>query len=302
VVGYHGGGNGKGLDYAQTLQEPGTTFGPFVGVAALLNGVRMDQPVNGTSPQTIGGIPMQNPSNVQCSPCSLRKALQNPVNTAIASIAHRIGTQNVVDAASLLGIPVELRGKPTMTSTPGSAPDTRIALGMGSTFVRPIDLASAYATLAADGVRTTPHFVKRVEDNAGKVRFQEQLSLQQAIPPKIARSITEALTQPVGPALRPGTRPYGDSGATAKAWMAGYTADLATVVWMGSDQLKPIKNKEGKDILPTNEPATIWQATHSTQKPPTPTPAPPPPPPPPLPPPNRPSSSHPLTHLRHPIR
>jgi membrane peptidoglycan carboxypeptidase len=273
VVAYHGGGNGKGLDYAQTLQEPGTSFGPFVGVAALLFGIGLDTPVNGTSPQTIGGIPMQNPAGLQCSPCSLRKALQNPVNTAIAAIAYKVGTAKVAWAASQLGIPTELRGKPTMTAKAGEDPDTRIALGMGSTFVRPIDMAAAYGTLAADGVRTTPHFVKRVEDSSGQIRYQEQLSLTQAIPPKIARSITESLAEDhlrVRPdqstAVRPGTRPFGDTGATAKAWMTGYTSDLATVVWMGSDQLKPIKNKDGKDITALGEPATIWRAVMEAYK------------------------------------
>ncbi|TCO56855.1 transglycosylase domain-containing protein [Actinocrispum wychmicini] len=266
VVAYSGGGNGRGLDYAQTLQEPGTTFGPFVGVAAMLDGMRPDQPVNGWSPQTIGGIPMQNPAGVTCSPCSLRKAMAKPVNTAIASVALRTGTQKVVDAAVQLGIPQELHGKPTMTAKPGDEPDTRIALGMGSTFVRPIDLATAYATLAADGVRTSTHFVKRVEDGAGNVRYREQLSSQQAIPPKVAWSVTDALSEAgdeahVKAAIRPGTRPYGDAGANAKAWLAGYTRNLATVVWMGSDQLKPIRNKDGKDITPLAEPAAIWRAT-----------------------------------------
>lgn len=272
VVAYSGGGNGRGLDYAQTPQEPGTTFGPFVGVAAMLDGMRPDQPVNGSSPQTIGGIPMQNPAGVTCSPCTLRKALTRQANTAIASVALRTGTLNVVDAAAKLGIPAELRGKPTMTAKPGDEPDTRIALGMGSTSVRPIDLTNAYATLAADGVKTLPHFVKRVEDGVGNVRYREQLSPQQVIPPKIAWSITDALTETgaennMNAAIRPGTRPYGDAGANAKAWLAGYTRDLATVVWMGSDQLKPIKNKSGQDIAPMAEPATIWRAATEAYKP-----------------------------------
>jgi membrane peptidoglycan carboxypeptidase len=280
VVAYHGGGNGKGLDYAQTLQEPGTTFGTFVGVAAMLNGYRLDLPISGYSPQTIGGIPMQNPPGVTCPQCTLRKALAKPVNTAIAWMADKIGTGNVVDAAVKLGIPAELRGKPTMTGKPGEDPDTRIALGMGSTFVRPIDLASAYGTLAAGGVRNSPHFVKRVEDNRGNVRYEEQRAPTRAIPQKVADSVTDALIDTsdedrlrahpdVPTAVRPGTRPYGDSGATAKAWMAGYTPDLATVVWMGSDQLKPIKNKDGKDIGALNEPATIWRSVMESYKAPT---------------------------------
>jgi membrane peptidoglycan carboxypeptidase len=273
VIAYHGGGNGKGLDYAQTPQEPGTVFGPVVGVAALQQGVRLDTSIDGSSPRTIGGIPMQNPNGIQCSPCTLRRALQLPINTAIAGIAFKVGTFNVAEAAYLLGIPNELRGKPTMSQKPGEEPDTRIAIGTGSTIARPIDIASAYATLAAEGVRTTPHFVDRVEYNSGNVRYRTALSLQQTIPPRVARDVTQALAegsvraraeQPT--AIRTGVRPFGDSGAVAKAWFAGYTRDLATVVWMGSDQLKPIKNKSGQDITPDGEPTTIWRATMESYK------------------------------------
>jgi membrane peptidoglycan carboxypeptidase len=265
VMAYHGGGNGIGLDYAQSQQEAGTTFGTFVAVAALRQGYRVDHPVDGGSPRTIDGIPFQNPAGVTCSSCTMRKALQQPVNTAMAAFASLVGTTAVADAAFQLGIPRELRGKPSLVEKPGKEPDTRIAIGSGSTTVRTIDMARAYSTLAANGVRTTPHFVNRVEDITGTVRYNANLSLTQAIPPQIAQSVTEALSysrlasgRPV--ATRPGTRPYGDDGATAKAWMVGYTSDIVTAVWMGADKLLPIKNKAGKDITAGGEPSVIWRA------------------------------------------
>jgi membrane peptidoglycan carboxypeptidase len=265
VMTYHGGGNGIGLDYAQSQQEAGTTFGTFVAVAALRQGYRIDQPVDGGSPRMIDGIPFQNPAGVTCSSCTMRKALQQPVNTAMAAFTSLVGTSAVADAAFQIGIPRELRGKPSLVEKAGKEPDTRIAIGSGSTTVRTIDMARAYSTLAANGVRTTPHFVSRVEDINGTVRYNANLSLTQAIPPRIAQSVTEALSysrltsgQPV--ATRPGTRPYGDDGATAKAWMVGYTSDIATAVWMGADKLLPIKNKAGKDITAGGEPSVIWRA------------------------------------------
>jgi membrane peptidoglycan carboxypeptidase len=269
VIAYHGGGNGKGLDYAQTPQEPGTSFGPFVGVTALINGFGLNSPVDGGSPRTIGGIPMQNPPGVECSPCSLRKALQQPVNTALAGLANKLQPEFVAETAYRLGLPRELRGKLTL----GDKLDTRIAIGTGSTMARPIDMAAAYSTLAADGVRTTPHFVDRVEYSSGNVRYRATLDPKQVVPPRAARGVTEALSETklrVAPdqltAVRPGIRPYGENGAVAKAWMLGYTKDLATVVWMGSDQLKPIKNKDGLDITPSGEPATIWRAAMEAYK------------------------------------
>ncbi|WP_173142443.1 transglycosylase domain-containing protein [Kibdelosporangium persicum] len=261
VLAYHGGGNGVGLDYAQSPQEAGTTFGTFVAVAALRQGYRLDHPLNGSSPRMIDGIPFQNPADVRCSPCTLRTSLQLQASTASAALASQVGVGAVADAAYQLGIPRELRGKPSL----GKDPDTRIAVGSGSTTVRTFDMASAYATLAAGGVRTSPHFVSRVEDIAGNVRYNATVSLSQVISPKIAYSVTTALTSVdlasgLTAAIRPGTRPYGDDGGTAKAWMVGYTKDIVTAVWLGADKILRIKNKEGKDITALGEPATIWRA------------------------------------------
>ncbi|MET0234523.1 MAG: transglycosylase domain-containing protein [Kibdelosporangium sp.] len=265
VLTYHGGGNGIGLDYAQSPQEAGTTFGTFVAVAALRQGYRLDRTVDGGSPRMIDGIPFQNPPGVSCSPCTLRKALRQPVNTAMAALTSLVSTTAVADAAFQLGIPRELRGKPSLAEQPGKAPDTRIAIGSGSTTVRTIDMARAYATLAAAGVRTVPHFVSRVEDITGTARYNAVPSLTQALAPQIADSVTDALSYSElssgrSVAIRPGTRPYGDDGATAKAWMVGYTPDIVTAVWMGADKLTPIKNKSGKDITAVDEPAAIWRA------------------------------------------
>lgn len=256
VLAYHGGGNGVGLDYAQSPQDAGTTFGTFVAVAALRQGFRLDHPLDGSSPRMVDGIPFQNPQGVRCSPCSLRSSLGMQANTASAELTSQVGVGAVAEAAFQLGISRELRGKPAF----GKDPDTRIAVGGGSTSVRPIDMARAYATLAADGVRTTPHFISRVEDIDGNIRYNATPLLTQAIPPKIADAVTFSLTRTQGAFTRPGTRSYGDDGANAKAWMVGYTREIVTVVWMGADKIIAIKNKENKDITAYGEPTTIWSA------------------------------------------
>ncbi|ALG12976.1 hypothetical protein AOZ06_44455 [Kibdelosporangium phytohabitans] len=265
VLAYHGGGNGIGLDYAQSPQEAGTTFGTFVAVAALRLGFRLDTPLDGGSSRMVDGIPFRNPAGVRCSPCDVRDSLQRQVNTASAALTSKIGTAAVADAAYQLGIPHELRGKPTLTEAAGKQPDTRIAVGSGATRVRTLDMAHAYATLAADGVRTSPHFVSQVQDIEGNNRYNATLSATQVMPPKVAAAVTANLPQvPLAngqaAAIRPGVRAYGDEGATAKAWMTGYTRDIATAVWIGADKVMPLKNKEGKDITALGEPATMWRA------------------------------------------
>ncbi|WP_308200211.1 transglycosylase domain-containing protein [Kibdelosporangium philippinense] len=256
VLAYHGGGNGVGLDYAQSPQDAGTTFGTFVAVAALRQGFRPDHPLDGTSPRMIDGIPFQNPAGVRCSPCSLRASLGIQANTASAELASQVGVGAVAEAAHQLGIARELRGKPAF----GADPDTRIAVGGGSTSVRTIDMAHAYATLAANGMRTTPHFVSRVEDIDGNTRYNATLPTLQAIPSRIAQTVIFGLERDQGAFVRPGVRAFGDGGANAKAWMVGYNFDIVTAVWMGADRIIAIKNKEGRDITPAGEPTTIWRA------------------------------------------
>ena len=59
--------------------------------------------------------------------------------------------------------------------------------------VSPLDMATVFATFAADGVRHDPVFIKRVEDSSGKVIFEDKGEGVRAIDPQIARTVTDVL-------------------------------------------------------------------------------------------------------------
>jgi membrane peptidoglycan carboxypeptidase len=63
ILAYYGGNDGVGLDYAQVLKQPGSTFKPFVMTAALQQHppIGIGTEYNGTSPQTFGALTVSTP-------------------------------------------------------------------------------------------------------------------------------------------------------------------------------------------------------------------------------------------------
>lgn len=79
------------------------------------------------------------------------------------------GPQAIADAAHDAGIPMTIPGgvEGTTLSHEGGEPEGGIVLGQYQS--RVIDMASAYATLAASGTFHEPFFVQRVETADGDV-------------------------------------------------------------------------------------------------------------------------------------
>jgi len=128
-------------------------------------------------------------------------------------------------------------------------------------------MASAYATLAADGERHAPYFVDRVEDRHGKLMFNFTPKGERAVSVDNARVETQVLSQVVqrgtGTAARmPEWGVAGKTGTTddyTNAWFVGYTPTLATAVWMGSpDGDVPMRNVGGIRVFGGTYPARIW--------------------------------------------
>ena len=128
-------------------------------------------------------------------------------------------------------------------------------------------MASAYATLAADGEHHSPYVVDRVEDRDGKVIFRNQPKGERAISPQVARQVNEVLTQVVqrgtGTAARvSGWDVGGKTGSTdnnTNAWFVGYTRTLATAVWMGAPEGDiSMRNVNGVTVYGGTYPAQIW--------------------------------------------
>ncbi len=281
---YGGGGQPGAFDYADAPQPAGSSFKPFVALAGLEQNRGLGELYDGSSPRTIAGTTFANNPGVRCDDplhCSLREAMIKSVNTVFVDLGVKVGVGKVAQAAYQAGIPRQINGQPTLRS-PGGGIDAGISLGMYP--VRTTDMAGAYATFANDGMRTPPHFVDKVIDNAtGEVVRDFTPRPQTAFDPNdaehntnLAANVTEALLpvadhsgvplsghRPV--ASKTGTHQYGqgDSPDNEKAWMVGYTPQISTAVSMSAGDAQnpvlPLRDANGNPVFGATLPGHIWQ-------------------------------------------
>ncbi|MBO0850706.1 MAG: penicillin-binding protein, partial [Pseudonocardia sp.] len=137
--------------------------------------------------------------------------------------------------------------------------------------VTPVDLASAFATIAAGGVYHQPHLVTKVTTSDDRVLYEAVSPDQRRFSEQVARNVTEGmlgvptydkLGLPSGQAVaaKTGTVQSRFEGQNNDAWIAGFTPKVATVVWIGTDQNSPIKNSKGAPIYGNMLPGSIWKS------------------------------------------
>jgi penicillin-binding protein 1A len=257
------GSNGNGYDVATGRggggRQPGSSFKAVVLMAALENGFSPNDTIDGTAPCTISlpGAPPYVAINAEqgAGVMSVMDATVNSVNCAYIRLGVDVGLPKVVDMAHRLGIPAGVK----LSATP--------SLSIGSYEVTPLDMASVYSTLAAEGVHRSPTFVAKVTDTTGATLFQASSSGTQVVSPQITRVATQALQAVVqrgtGTAAQLSDRPVaGKTGTTdnlANAWFVGYTPHLVAAVWMGSPTGQvPMHGVGGVEVFGGTYPARIF--------------------------------------------
>ncbi|MDN5933339.1 MAG: penicillin-binding protein, partial [Pseudonocardia sp.] len=185
IVAYYGGSDGQGLDYAgQGLRPPGSSFKPFVLAAAMEAdpSIGLGSTYDGSSGQTLAGTVVDNSEGFDCARCTVQTAMTKSINTIFYQLGLEAGPQNVIDVAHAAGIPENL------------VTEARGGVALGDQVVHPVDMASAYATLAAGGVYNEPYLVSRVTAADGRVLYERAESAgEQRIPQPIARNVTESM-------------------------------------------------------------------------------------------------------------
>lgn len=243
-------------------RQPGSSFKVFTLVTALQQGMSPAAIVDGSTPCSIpnpGGTPNPwQPSNFEgemFGTMTLSDATAHSVNCAYARLALAVGLGNVAQTAHAMGITAHLNVVPSMT--------------LGTNDVTPLQMASAYATLAADGVYHQPHLVDQVDRPDGSVLLRNAVVAKRVMPAQIAREATQVLQQVVTSgtgtaAAVPGRQIAGKTGTAENyqdAWFVGYAPNLATAVWMGDPAgERPMRGVGGIDVVGGSYPARIWSA------------------------------------------
>lgn len=219
----------------QGLRQPGSGFKLFTLLAAYEAGYGPNDTVDGSSPcyvkfgsnTALLKQPIQNDEGEAGGPISVTSATALSVNCAFIRIAHEVGLSKVVEMAHRLGLQETFALNPSLV------------IGAEETTV--LEMASAYATLADDGMYHQPQFVDHIVDGSGQTIFNADKAGKRVLDPQISREAVQTLRAVVqygtgGAALLPDRVVVGKTGTTehnTDAWFNGITPQLATSVWMG---------------------------------------------------------------------
>ncbi len=225
---------------SRALRQPGSAFKPFVYLEALRSRRYTTATLLDDSPEVEGDWKPENAHGADghLGRVTMRHALAHSLNLPSVKLIRDITPRKVAELARLLGI-----------SSPMSETSS---LALGASGVTPLELAAAYSTLAAGGVRRGPWLVKKVVNRHGRELPLAGRIGTPVIAPEEAFLITSLMRSVVSEgtgkeALTLKMPLAGKTGTTddAKdAWFAGYSTRIAAVVWVGYDEPRPIGKRE----------------------------------------------------------
>lgn len=234
-------------------RQMASVFKPFVYAAAIAAGysptLRLsDQPLH----LNVGGRDWtpQNDDDEYHDSVTMRQALAASSNVAAVRLASMVGLSRIIDQARRLGV----RGPiPTVPS-----------VVLGSLEATPLEVTTAYATLATLGIQPQPRLVTRVLDARGRVVWEPKTTARRALDASVAYTVDDMLKDVVDSGTAKSVRETGYRGVAAgktgtsngpaDLWFVGYTPDLVGTIWLGFDQrVTIVPNAESGAIA-----APIW--------------------------------------------
>lgn len=239
----------------QAYRQPGSSFKTFVLTTAIDQGMPPYYSIDSNSPVTIPSKPpwtVSNDEGTGSGMMSLDAATWNSVNAVYARLAWAIGIKNIAKTAKRMGITTPLPNYPS--------------IALGSVGCTPLEMASAYGTLATGGTHYDPIEVTKVLDRNGQVIYQAKPDGSQVVRPQVARVVTDVLrgviqqgTATAADIGRPAAGKTGTSQLNRDNWFVGYTPQLVTAVWVGYKTEKTIY-VDGSKGFGGSTAAPIWAA------------------------------------------
>ena len=188
VVAMYGGADYQARQFSAATDATipaGSTFKPFALIAALQQGISTHTTFDGSSPMkdaSLGITRLENYANQSFGTIDLRKATASSINTAYIRLNAKITPTATRDAAVAAGLPADTLGL-----------GTEITNVLGTSSPHVIDVANAYASIAAEGRRAAPYLVKRVTSPAIDVDYTMAPQVVEAFSKDVAADTIDAM-------------------------------------------------------------------------------------------------------------
>ena len=266
-------------------RQPGSSFKPFVYAAAFKKGytpstvlwdIKTEFNTNcsssGNQERDLYGLKCYHPQNYDGQyrgQVSLRSALAQSLNIPSVKLLYLAGLKSSLQTAKDLGI------------TTLNEPDRYgLSLVLGGGEVTLLEMTSAYGVFAAEGLKTPPVSILKIEDSQGNIIEENHKQATKVLDTQVARNINDILSDNAARAPMFGTTSalyFNNYQVAAKtgttqfyndAWTMGYTPFAVVGVWVGNNDNSSTNKKTGIGLA-----APIWRkvmekllATHPVEK------------------------------------
>jgi 1A family penicillin-binding protein len=239
----------------QALRQPGSSIKPFVYLTAFQNGLTPDTVVWDVPTEFSTNCPPScySPKNFDLvfrGPVTLKQGLSQSINVPSVKTLYLAGLGNTIQTTESFGI-----------TTLNDPERLGLSLVLGGGEIKMVELLTAYATLANDGIKNRPTLVLKVEDAQGKVLEEYEDKSEKVVDPQYPRLINNILSD-VGlrsglfTASLPLTQVSGyqvalKTGTTndyVDVWSIGYTPNLVAGIWAGNNNRDALGAK-GSSLL-----------------------------------------------------
>ncbi len=250
------------VNRAITPRPPGSNFKPFVYGAALEQGYSAASTIN-DAPITRSGYRPNNYDNTFLGPITLRYALQDSRNVPAVRLFDQVGSATVLNFAAKFGIQTR------------HFPRNDLTVALGSQDVPPLEMVSAYAAIANGGFRVDPWFIREIRNLTEGLIYQAESVLacdldcsiyesadtevparkaERILEPRVAFILNSMLRSVIEEGSGRGVQRalgrsdlMGKTGTTngpQELWFSGFNRDIATTVFIGFDQPRPLGESE----------------------------------------------------------
>lgn len=239
-------------------RQPGSSFKPFVYLAAIDEGkytpatIVLDSAVTFKYDNQTWSPP--NWDNKYFGRITIKTATAQSRNIVAAKVIFDIKPETAAHYAQLLGIKSPLLAVPS--------------LALGTSNVSPLEMASAFCGFSNGGVHREPLQIKYIENAQGNILNEFSNRSEQVVDPQSIYLLLDMLKDVVESGSgrlirqmgfnRPAAGKTGTTNDARDNWFVGFTPQLVTAVWVGFDDFRPIKDKNGVDLSGSAAAVPIW--------------------------------------------